>query len=188
MTRFRGGRYVHSLHCPACCPLSSVVLSFSSRVLIYFGGCSVVVVCVLAQELPPVNRLNDFTTTSLVCFLEETLILTRDRRNDVCRPMTPTFTLPSQFPCHECCTASQPSGSLLQVCLVACRKHKASVHAAVLGRASRSATGCVILGHLHHQSTNVHEYACVPAKRPHRRVLMTSFLSTGLRRPHRALI
>lgn len=71
--------------------------------------------------------------------------------------MTPTFTLPSQFPCHECCIASQPSSSLLQVCLVACRKHKASVHAAVLGRGSRSATGCVILGHLHHQSTIVHD-------------------------------
>lgn len=62
---------MHSLHCPACFSLLSVVLSFSSRVLIYFGGCSVVVVCVLAQELPPVNRLNDFTATSLVCFLEK---------------------------------------------------------------------------------------------------------------------
>lgn len=56
------------------------------------------------------------------------------------RPMTPTLTPLSSFPCHECCTTSQPSGLLLQVCLVACRKVETSVHAGVLGRVSRSAT------------------------------------------------
>lgn len=169
------------------------ILWFFPRVLVDFGVYSR---CGVVRSRPwssPPSPLSIGSMTSprqvLSVSWKKTLILTRDRRNDVCRPMTPTLTLPSQFPCHECCTTSQPSGSLLQVCLVACREPKIpSMPASVLGRVSRSATGCVILGHLHRgprMSTNL---PAVPAKRPHHWVLMTSFLSTGLRRPHRALI